>query len=75
MAAITPQEARDYLDRWALVNAIELEELRGTSMELKLKQLASLMASRDHFPEDPASQEGSQAVLRRWARLREVLGA
>jgi len=52
MTAITPEEARDYLDRWALVQAVELEELRRTPMDTKLRQLASLMASREQFTED-----------------------
>ena len=75
MPSITPDEARAYFERWALVAAIELEELRQTSMDTKLAQLASLMASRGLFPEDPTRENGVQEVRQRWARLKQVLGA
>ncbi|MEA3133913.1 MAG: hypothetical protein QOG17_1759 [Gammaproteobacteria bacterium] len=75
MSAITPEEARDYLGRWALVHAVELEELRRTPMDTKLRQLASLMASREHFTEDAMRENGVQEVRLRWARLKQVLGA
>jgi len=75
MSAITPEEARDYLDRWALVQAAELEELRRTPMDTKLRQLASLMASRKYFTEDAAREHGVAEVRQRWARLKQVLGA
>jgi len=75
MTAITPEEARDYLDRWALVQAVELEELRRTPMDTKLRQLASLMASREQFTEDPTRENDVQEVRRRWAQLKQVLGA
>jgi hypothetical protein len=75
MTAITPEEARDYLDRWALVQAVELEELRRTPMDTKLRQLASLMASREQFTEDLTRENDVQEVRRRWAQLKQVLGA
>ena len=75
MTAITPEEARDYLDRWALVQAVELEELRRTPMDTKLRQLASLMASREQFTEDLTRENDVQVVRRRWAQLKQVLGA
>ncbi|HEY3655110.1 MAG TPA: hypothetical protein VGL34_08970 [Steroidobacteraceae bacterium] len=75
MTAITPEEARDYLDRWALVQAVELEELRRTPMDTKLRQLASLMASREQFTEDLTRKNDVQEVRRRWAQLKQVLGA
>jgi hypothetical protein len=75
MTAITPEEARDDLDRWALVQAVELEELRRTPMDTKLRQLASLMASREHFGEDLTRENDVQEVRRRWAQLKQVLGA
>jgi hypothetical protein len=75
MTAITPEEARDYLDRWALVQAVELEELRRTPMDTKLRQLASLMASREQFTADLTRENDVQEVRRRWAQLKQVLGA
>ncbi len=66
-------EARAYADRWAVVEAFELEELRRTPMEKKLMQLCALMASRDLFAEDPEREKGVVEVRERWARLRQVL--
>jgi hypothetical protein len=74
MAAITPEEARAYFNRWALVKAFEIEELRRTLPETKLRQLASLMASRELFADDPQREKDVQEVRQRWARLRQVLG-
>lgn len=40
MAEMNPSEAKAYLERWALLEKAELVELRRTSMDLKLRQLA-----------------------------------
>jgi hypothetical protein len=44
-------------------------------MDTKLRQLASLMASREHFGEDLTRENDVQEVRRRWAQLKQVLGA
>jgi hypothetical protein len=72
MAAITPTEARAYFKRWELVKEIELVELRRTSMDVKLRQLSALMASRDLFGVDPERENGVQLVRDRWACLRQA---
>jgi hypothetical protein len=74
MAAITPTEARAYFRRWELVREIELVELRRTSMDVKLRQLSALMASRGLFGADPERENGVQLVRDRWASLRRALG-
>jgi len=74
MAAITPAEARAYLRRWELVKEIELIELRRTSMDVKLRQLSALMASRGLFGPDPEREKGVLLVRERWACLRQALG-
>lgn len=74
MALMTPAEAQAYSQRWTLVNALEIEELRRTPMEKKLRQLSSLMASRDLFAADPNNEQSIQDVRSRWARLRQVMG-
>jgi hypothetical protein len=74
MTAITPAEARAYFKRWELVKEIELIELRRTSMDVKLRQLSALMASRDLFGVDPERENALQLVRDRWARLRQALG-
>jgi hypothetical protein len=73
MAAITPTEAKAYLQRWELVKEIELIELRRTSMAVKLGQLSALMASRNLFGADPERANDVQIVRDRWACLRQAL--
>jgi hypothetical protein len=73
MAAITPNEANAYLKRWELVKEIELIELRRTSMDIKLRQLSALMASRGFFRVDPERENGVQLARDRWADLRQAL--
>lgn len=70
---MTPEEARDYIQRWKLVREIEAAELRRTSVETKLRQLASLMASRHLFGPEPDRERQVAEVRDRWARLRQVL--
>jgi len=74
MARITPAEAQAYFNRWELVKEIELAELRGTSMDTKLRQLSALMASRSLFATDPEREHGAQLVRDRWDRLWQVMG-
>ncbi len=73
MVKITLEEARAYTDRWAAVEAFQLEELRRTPMETKLLQLAALMASRDLFAYHAERDKGVLEVRKRWARLRLAL--
>src|SRR4029077_19726582 len=72
MVAITPEEARAYFNRWELVRDAEARELRRTPMEIKLQQLASLMASRHIFGPEPDREAESWGVRERWARLRRA---
>jgi hypothetical protein len=73
MGSVTPEDARQYLERWKLVEEREILELRNTSMEIKARQL-SLMASRNLFREDPDRERGVREVQARWAQLRKALG-
>jgi hypothetical protein len=75
MGNMTPDEARAYFGRWQLVGEAEVEELRRTPIETKLRQLAALMASRHLFAPEPDREAGIQAVHERWAHLRRTLGA
>jgi hypothetical protein len=74
MSSITPDEAHAYCKRFELVNAVELAELRRTSMDGKLRQLSVLMASRNLFGADPERENGIQLVRDRWALLWQVSG-
>jgi len=74
MAAITPAEAQAYFKRWEMVKEIELIELRRTSMDVKLRQLSALIASRGLFGANPERENGVRLVRDRWALLRQALG-
>ncbi|MGQ0835083.1 MAG: hypothetical protein ACT4O5_09230 [Gammaproteobacteria bacterium] len=73
MTSITPKQARDYLDRWKLVEEVEANELRTVSMETKLRQLAVLMASRNLFGDDRDRETRVREVRNRWTRIRAAL--
>jgi hypothetical protein len=74
MATITFDEARGYFERWDLVASREITSLRSTSMDTKLRQLESLMASRSIFGSQPDRQEQIELVRERWNCLRKALG-
>lgn len=73
MAKMTPDEARAYLQRWELLREVEAAELRRTSMETKLRQLAALMAARDVFGPEPDRDTEVLVVRERWARIKQAL--
>ncbi len=70
---MTSDEGRAYLQRWALVQAAEDAALRCTPLEVKLRQVSALMASRDLFGVEPEREAGVQTVRERWASLRQAL--
>lgn len=73
MNRLKASEARRYLERWKLVAAAEAAELQATPVEIKLRQLASLMASRSLFPEAGNAMPDPE-LRRRWAAIRRVQG-
>jgi len=73
MNSITPEEAREYLDRWKLVRQEEVRELRAASFETKLRQLDVLMASRSLFGNDRNREMQVREIQNRWARIRQAL--
>jgi len=74
MPPITSDEARAYFERWAIVRDFETDELRRRSMESKLQQLESLMASRLVFGPERDREEEVAVVRDRWNRLRQPTG-
>jgi hypothetical protein len=70
---MTPEEARAYLARWQLLRDVEAGELQRTSMEIKLRQLAALMAARDVFGPEPDRDAQVRDVRERWDHLRHAL--
>ena len=73
MPPITPAETRDYLARLALANKFEIEELRKAPVELKLRQLWSLMTSTDLFESEAQREVEVCKVRERWERLWQAL--
>lgn len=69
---ITAADARAYLTRWTAVNEREVAELRSTSMETKLQQLESLMASREIFDADADRKHSVDNVRERWVGTAEA---
>jgi hypothetical protein len=70
MTSISPQQARDYLARWRLVEKAQTEEWRMASLETRVQQLAVLMASRSLFGNDPDRERQVGEIRDRWARIR-----
>ena len=70
---ISAADALAYQTRWKSVNQMEIAELRNTSMEMKLRQLASLMASREMFGIDPQRERATEQIRERWVQLRQAL--
>jgi hypothetical protein len=68
-------DAKSFRDRWARVNAAEIEELRNMSFSDKLAQLAALMASVQPLGWQEALAEEEQQVRERWLRLRKACHA
>ncbi|MBI5193647.1 MAG: hypothetical protein HZA08_09440 [Nitrospirae bacterium] len=69
---ITKKEAIEFKKRWEAINAFEHEELRRTSMEMKLQQLAALMASVKELGWHKSLSEGEEKLRDRWNRLRRA---
>ena len=69
---LTKAEARAFRKRWQLVNAREEEELRSTSLEVKLQQFHTLLAWAHQFGWAAALREGEAEVRERWIRLRKA---
>ncbi len=71
---LTRKGARQYLDRWKAVVAVERDELSRMSMAEKLLQLAGLMESARALGWERALAEEEQHVRARWVLLRKALG-
>lgn len=73
MDRVNPKSVRDYLAGLELAAAFEVEELRRAPIELKLRQIWSLMTSADLLADDAASREaGVNEVRERWRRIRQA---
>ena len=69
MSAGNDSIARRHLAGLALANEFEIQELRQAPVELKLRQLWTLMSSTDLL-ENPARREAESRIVReRWERF------
>lgn len=73
MTTLTADDARAFLERWKLVEEEQAVQLRRTSMETKLNQLAALMASREMFGADLHRDQEVLQARERWARVRQAV--
>ncbi len=71
---MTKAEGRAFVARWKRVHEAEREELRRTPPEVKLRQLAALMASVEQLGWSEALAAGEEVVRERWKRLRKAYG-
>ena len=71
-AKLTKAEAQAFRDRWRRVNAREEEEMRNTSLDVKLQQFNTLLAWAHQMGWTEALGEGEAEVRQRWARLRKA---
>jgi len=71
---ISPSDAQALLNRWSMVRDAERDQLQTTPMEIKFRQLASLMESRGLFGNNPKREQEVAEVRARWLRLRQVMG-
>lgn len=73
MDPLTPDQAGKHAERWRLAALRETGELREADMELKLRQLAALVASHHIFPPDLVREREPSATCERWRQLRPAL--
>jgi hypothetical protein len=71
---LTRTEARKFRARWKLVNTAEKIELQSTSLDQKLRQLASLMASAEAMGWTEALASEEAEVRDRWNHPRAIFG-
>lgn len=69
---VNPKSVRDYLAGLKLADAFEVEELRRTPAELKLRQIWSLMTSAGLLENDTEREASVTEVRDRWKRIRQA---
>lgn len=69
---VDPKSIRDYLAGLELAGLFEVEELRRTPVELKLRQIWSLMTAADLHENDTEREAGVTEVRDRWRRIRQA---
>lgn len=69
---LTKSQARAYRKRWKVVNDHEARELRTMSMDVKWRQLNTLMRWAQAFGWTEVLSEGIDEVRARWAKLKKA---
>jgi len=69
---VDPKHIREYLAGLELADVFEVEELRRTPIELKLRQIWSLMTSADLLDDEAGRESGIAEVRERWRRIRRA---
>ncbi|MGH8297280.1 MAG: hypothetical protein ACRETZ_17535 [Steroidobacteraceae bacterium] len=72
MSGATAKAVREYLAGLERAGAFEIEELRRAPIELKLRQIWSLMTSADLLEEGAERQAAVTEVRERWRRIRQA---
>lgn len=70
---MTKEEARQFKERWRLVNEVTIEEARRTPVSVRLQQLVLMYEAGQTLGWDKALKEGEDEVRERWRRLKEKL--
>jgi len=73
MPIISPEEVREYLAGLALANEFEIQELRNAPVDLKLRQLWTLMMSAELFENGTRQADEALEIRERWTRLYQAL--
>jgi len=71
---LTKEEAIRFQERWRLVNARTIQEVRDTSPEEKLRETALMFEAAHSLGWADRLAEGEEAVRARWNLLKERLG-
>jgi hypothetical protein len=72
--ALKPEYAAGYADRWRLVAEVERRELRGESLDVKLRQVEALAGAVDALGWRQELEAGDAEVRELWRRLRAAVG-
>jgi hypothetical protein len=72
VTGVDPKSVRDYLAGLQLAGMFEVEELRRTPVELKLRRIWSLMTSADLLEDDAEREASVTEVRERWRRIRQA---
>jgi len=72
---MTKEQARQFKERWELVNKVTIEEVRRTPVAVKLQQLALMYEAGQVLGWAGRLREGEDEVRERWRRLKEKFHA